>query len=225
MYDEVRNKTKLRDVHSDLQNVDIIEGNLLDVETLRQVVTDSKAVFVAVGPNGNKPGTTLNQDCITALIETLRHLRDSGKTMKLPRIVFLSSASIIDPLCKNMPHFVHQLILTAVSNQYDDLRVAERLLQSDKSWLPYTCINPGGFSEDAPKGHILSTEEQQTPIAIGDIAAGMIEVAGSNGDHWDCKNVSVLSKTKPRFEWWLIPVNLALGLLVHYFPWLYPYLT
>lgn len=107
---------------------------------------------------------------------------------------------------------------------YDDLRVAEKFLREYEDYISMTFIKPGGLVHDAQKGHQLSMERQQTPLGWLDLAAGMVEVADAEVDVLDMKNVSVLpNATDVKFPW-QAPFVLAQGLLVRFFPFMYPYL-
>jgi hypothetical protein len=116
------------------------------------------------------------------------------------------------------------MLLAGASNVYADLIKAEEYLRSQDSWIASTFVKPGGLVHDKQKGHELSTERQQTFLSFLDLAAGMVEVADTEGDKWDMKNVSVLPTARDvKFEW-MAPINLVKGLLCHFFTSTYRWL-
>lgn len=85
-------------------------------------------------------------------------------------------------------------------------------------------IKPGGLVHDAQKGHELSTERQQTFLSFLDLAAGMVEAGQAEDGKWDMKDVSVVPTAKDVKIEWRVPYFVAQGLLLHFFPWMWPYI-
>jgi putative NADH-flavin reductase len=223
----VRSKSKMLRLSPELsaaQNVRIFEGDLDDVSLISECISGTTAVFMAVAVSDNVPGCTIAQDTAHVVVAAMEKLRSRDPDVKLPRIIVLSSASLDDYLCRDLPHFVHWMLFTCCSNVYADLIKAEQYLRSQESWITSTFIKPGGLVHDDQKGHMLSTETQQTFLSFLDLAAGMVEVADTEGDKWDMKNVSVLPTAKDvKFEW-MAPINLVKGLLCHFFSSAYLFL-
>ena len=104
---------------------------------------------------------------------------------------------------KDFPAAAYAVLERAAGHVYHDLRLAEEYLRSHE-WIKQVYIKPGGLVHDTPKGHILSTERQQTFLSFLDLAAGMVEVADADDDKWDLKNVSVIPASPgTRFEWFV----------------------
>lgn len=223
----VRSKSKLLHLSPELAsatNVKIFEGSLEDVDLISDCIRGTRAVFMAVAVSDNVPGCRIAQDTTRVVVAAMEKLRSKAPNQKLPRVIVLSSASLDDYLCRDMPRFVHWMLLACASHVYADLRKAEAYLRSQESWITSVFIKPGGLVHDKQKGHALSTEKQQTFLSFLDMAAGMVEVADAEDDKWDMKNVSVLPTAKDvKFEW-MAPINLVKGLLCHFFPSTYPWL-
>ena len=209
----------LPNIH-DNKNVDIFEGRLDDVDLLANCIRGTRTVFLTVAVTDNVPGCTIAQDTARVVISALEKLK--AESMKLPKLVVLSSASLEPKLMSQEPKFVHSIALYAFSNIYNDLRAAEELLRSKEALMSITFIKPGGLSHDAQKGHVLSTEVARSPLSFLDLAAGMVEVADSDSGQYDMKNVAVIATAKDvAFP---SPLPVIRGLLFHFFPWMYRYL-
>ena len=204
--------------------IQIYEGDLENIPLIASCISGTRAVFLVVAVQRNVPGCHIAQDSARVIVSAMQQLREQKPNEKLPRLVVLSSSSIEPHLCRNMPGFVHAMLFASCSNIYKDLIEAEKLLRSDGDWITSTFIKPGGLSHDKQKGHKISFETQQTPLGWLDLAAGMVEVADADDETYDMKNVSVLpTATDVAFPWYA-PLGLFQGLLIHFFPGLYPYL-
>lgn len=78
---------------------------------------------------------------------------------------------------------------------------------------------------DEQRGHEVSTERSRTLLSFLDLAAGMVEVADAEGDHWDMKDVSVLPTARDVRIEWRVPICSLKGLLYHFLPALYWHLN
>lgn len=202
------------------------EGNISDITTLSVCMAGTRAVFLTVAVVDNVPGCSIALDTAHSVVSALQMLRDTNADARLPKLIVLSSQSLDDHLCLNMPKFVHWVATTAFSNIYQDLRNAEAYLRLNGDWLSATFIKPGGLSSDVQNGHMISTDppNEQAFLSFLDLAAGMVEVADTEGDMWDMKNVIVQPVGDgAKFEWralvWMIK-----GLFLHFIPGLYPWL-
>jgi putative NADH-flavin reductase len=224
----VRSKTKLEKLFPGAlsnPNIHIFEGSISDIKVLQACLKGSKAAFLTVAVSANIPGCSIAQDTATSVIEALQGLREHDKTLKPPRLVVLSSASMDDKFWINTPAFVHQILGKASSYIYADLGVAESILRKEEDWLSSVFVMPGGIVHDEQKGHELSATKQQTFVSFLDVAAGMIECADEEGERWDGAHVSVVlaNGAKARILW-SVPVYMIRGMLCHFFPWSYPYI-
>jgi hypothetical protein len=113
---------------------------------------------------------------------------------------------------------------TALSYIYSDLRLAEDFLPPHE-WIKQVYIKPGGLVQNKPHGDILSTERQETFLSFINLAAGKVEVADADDDKWDFKNVSVVPASPGTKIGWMVPYYCLVGLLFHFLPWSYPYLS
>ena len=202
----VRSKEKLLTQRPELEslpNVTIFEGQLQNVETLADCLTGTTAAFLAIGETDNVPGTSVAQEQAKAAVAALELIREQDPNARLPQLIVLSSASLERKLMQDFPAAAYAVLERAAGHVYDDLRLAEEYLRSHE-WIKQVYIKPGGLVHDIPKGHILSTERQQTFLSFLDLAAGMVEVAEADDDTWDLKNVSVIPAAPgTRFEWFV----------------------
>jgi putative NADH-flavin reductase len=221
-----RSKSKLQNLQPNIlagQNVQIFEGSLSDTEIIRDCIKDTHAVFLAVAVGGNVPGNTIAQDTARVVIAAMRQLRDANAAVKLPKLIVLSAAPTEPAFVKDMPSFALNLLLRAESNIYSDLNAAERLLRDQQHWLSITFLKPGALTIDTQKGHRLTTQEPKGVVSFMDLAAAMVEVADA-GDEWDGKSVSIDPVASDvAFPWQNIPL-LVMGLVYHFFPWIYGWL-
>ncbi|KAK3684470.1 hypothetical protein LTR37_020247 [Vermiconidia calcicola] len=222
-----RSKQKLlsmRPTLSSSPNVAIFEGTLRDTDTLTDCITGTNAVFLAAAASDNIPGCTVAQEQARAVIEALKNLRKRDPQARLPQLVVLSSSSLEPHLVENIPPIGRWVLHTAASHVYADLRLAEQFLRSH-DWVKMVFVKPGGLSHDKPRGHVFSTERQQTFLSFLDLAAGMVELADSADDRWDMKNVSVNPASPGTAVEWRIPYFALKGITWHFLPFLYPHLS
>lgn len=164
---------------------------------------------------------------MATVIAALQKLKaEAPPGLKLPKLVLLSSSTIDDHLARHMPWWFRPVMLTAASNVYQDLRVAEALLRSHVSWVDTIFIKPGGLSVDVSSGHRLTLDEEDSFLSYLDLSAGMIEAIEDEEGRYNGRNVGVVNAKKgvsakfPRGT----PLCLLMGLVRHYCPWLHPYL-
>lgn len=204
------------------ENVRIFDGRLDDIDLLASCIRGTRAVFLAVAVNDNIPACSIAMDTARVVITVLERLK--SEDTKLPKLVVLSSASLEPKLMSETPRFVHSVALTAFSNIYADLRVAEELLRSKEPLVSTIFVKPGALCHDAQKGHVLSLKFANSPLSFMDLAAGMVEAVESSSGQYDMKNVAVNATAKdvafPREA----PLAILRGLLFHFFPWTYQYL-
>lgn len=229
-----RSKSKLLDQKPQLANdprIHIFEGSLDDIALLANCCRGVRAVFMTVAAQNNRPGCSIAQDQARQVIATMQALREenekstSSAASRLPTLIMLSSATTEPHLCRNMPSFARTVLHLALSNVYADLEAAERMLRAESGWLDVVYFKPGAISHDVQGGHVLSTEEQASPVSYLDVAAGMVECGEEGGGgRFVGMGVSVLPKAEKVKVPWEAPVSLVQGLLVHFFPWLYAWM-
>lgn len=218
-----RSKQKLAKLcPASLENkrVTVFEGSLDDNDLLADCLRDTRAAFLAVAVTGNKPGNTLALDTARQVVSSLERLRDKEPSIRLPKLVVLSSASTEHRLMSATPHFLLNLLYCANFHIYNDLKEAEKFIRS-KDWIAATFIKPGALSVDEQRGHVLNLTEAKSPVSFLDLAAGMIEAADE--EQYDGKAVAVNATGSVAFPW-QAPGKLSRGLLCYFFPLLYPYL-
>jgi hypothetical protein len=251
-----RSKSKLhRLTPATLSNpqVRVFEGNLQDVELIKNCIRGTRAVFLVVAIVDNMPGCTIAYDTAQTVVSALEILRKESEpesesesedgtetgavvavtqggptkaraTIKIPKLLILSSASLEPTFCDDVPRVVHTILTLAVSHLYSDLQSAEQFLRSHSEWISSTFIKPGGLVKDRQGGHEISLVTSKTPLSFLDLAAGMVEVADDDGNRYDGRNVSVLPKAVDvGFPWEGVYFAFT-GLLFHFMPWTYRFL-
>ena len=222
-----RNRSKLLRLLPEIEStcqVDIIEGSISDIPLLTSCVRDCRAVFLVVSTNDNIPGCRVAQDTATGVLRALESLKETSKGNPVPKLVLRSSATIADHLSRHTPRLLRAMLLRSASNVYNDLRETEKLLRAHEHWLTTIYIKPGALSVDQQRGHALSLTDEESPVSYLDLAAAMIEAVEDEEGRYDLRNVGVVNRNgKPKFPSGT-PMCILMGLLSHFFPFLYPYL-
>ncbi len=219
-----RSRAKLERLSPELaahENVRIFEGALDNISLIVDCLRGTNAVFVVIGNNVSHPGMRMVEDGAQSLVAALCHIRNRDPSAQLPKILILTSSSINPILNRQKPAFLLKVLRTALSYAYADLEHAEAFLRLHKSWLNVTFIQPPGLTNDVQKGHTLSTEHTHGFISYPDLAAGMIEVAETEGEEYNWKGVAVVPTAKDVKFAWEAPKNLVRGLFSHYLPTVY----
>ena len=217
----VRSKSKLEKLSPQAvaqDNVHVFSGALTDIPLLADCIAGTDAVFVVLGNNVSFPGVRVVQEGAHSVVAALSHIRAQDSNAKLPKLLFLTSAGINPYLNRQAPAFLMKVLHAALTYSYEDLEHTEAFLKLQKSWLDVTFIQPGALVDDVQKGHRLSTENTHGLISYPDLAAGMIEVAKTEGEQYSWKGVAVVPTAKDvKFDW-DTPKNLVRGLFSAYFP-------
>ena len=220
-----RNKAKLMRMiptAGENERLQIFEGQIDNVDLFASCVRGCKVVFLTVSMNDNIPGCRVAQDTTITLLSALKRLK--AEAVKIPKIVVLSSASLEERLCRNLPRLGHWVVVRANSNVYEDLRVQERMLRAEEEWLSSIFMKPGGLVVDKQRGHKLDLELQNTFVSYLDLAAAMVEAADDPDNLYGMKDITVQNiNGSAKFPLWLPPLAIC-GLLRHFFPWLHPIL-
>lgn len=220
-----RSKAKLaRTCPASAENkrVSVFEGQLDDVELVANCIRGTRAVFLAVAIIDNMPGCTIAQETAQHVVAAMERLR--AEKASLPKLIVLSSASLDESMSADTPPVVHSVLSTAVSYLYDDLEKAEIYLRARGDWISTIFMKPGGLVKDKQGGHRLSLHNAKTPLSFLDLAAGMIEVADSQDNQYDMKNVSVLPTASHVAFPWEGVYFVFTGLCYHFMPWTYRFM-
>jgi hypothetical protein len=171
--------------------------------------------------------TPVSQDSAIAVIAALKNIKGKAQPgLKLPALVLLSSATIDDYLSRHMPSWFRPIMLAAASHVYEDLRVAEKIMRAESSWLSCIFIKPAGLSPDVSRGHRLTLDEEESFISYLDLSAGMIEAAQDPEGRYEGRNVGVVNAKRGNGAKFPsgTPMCILMGLVRHFFPWSHPYL-
>ena len=239
----------------DNKQVTVFAGSINDAELIESCVKDTQAIFMVATTNDNVPGCRVSQvrlhpspfhfplslpktltqanahtrlqDSAIAVIGALKNIKAKAQPgLKLPSLVLLSSATIDDYLSRHMPGWFRPIMLAAASHVYEDLRVAEKIMRAESSWLSCIFIKPAGLSPDVSRGHRLTLDEEESFISYLDLSAGMIEAAQDPEGRYEGRNVGVVNAkrgTGAKFPSGT-PMCILMGLIRHFFPWSHPYL-
>lgn len=223
----VRSEAKLFDAQPELQTnqqISIYEGDLEDIDLIKNCMSDTKAVFLAVALSENMPGCSIAFDTATIVVQALKRMQSEKPGSRLPRLVILSSSSVSEKFWKGVPNFVHNTIFCANCHIYVDLQKAEKYLREQEDWLTCTFVKPGGLSDDIPRGYLLKPENSHTFMSYADLANAMIEVADDTDGQWDMKDVGIVPKTTGASMEYKVVYVLTKGLVAGLFPNFYMYL-
>jgi len=194
----VRSKAKLSSMFPGIlenKQVTIFEGTNQDVSLVASCISKVSAAFVVVATNDSIPGTRVAQDTANVIIAACSYIKSQDPSTALPRLLFLSSASVNPVFSKEMPRIAHEMLFNSLWYIYTDLEYAEKNLRLHRSWLDVVFIQPGGLAQAARTGHSISQEKQGGGwMAFADLAAGMIEIADSGDYSWSGVAVRPTSK-------------------------------
>ncbi|KKK22285.1 aflO/ omtB/ dmtA/ O-methyltransferase B [Aspergillus ochraceoroseus] len=172
--------------------VSVFEGGLHSDGIIDECLRGTDAVFLVVAIVDNMPGCTVAMETAEVVVASLQRLKAASPTMRPPRLIMLSSASLEESFCDDVPPGVHWVLKTAVSHLYHDLAAAETFLRAQSDWLSATFVKPGGLVHDEARGHEVRLDKAKTPLSFLDLAGGMIEVAEAVDDRYDMHSVSVI---------------------------------
>lgn len=223
-----RNKNKLLRILPEAatdKRIEVFEGSINDVELLTSCLRNCRAVFLVASTNDNVPGCRVGQDTAISVIRALQVLKsESGNNARIPKLVLLSSVTIDDHLSRKTPSLLRSILLRSASNVYNDLRETEKLLRAQEDWITTIFVKPGALSVDEQRGHALSLTKADSPVSYLDLAAAMIEAADDDDGRYDLKSVGVVNTNGKASFPKGTPLCILMGLISHYFPFLYPYL-
>jgi putative NADH-flavin reductase len=162
----VRNR---RTLPPDLGAIGVIEGDVMDRESVETTIGGCDVVFSALGSDGIGP-TTLYSQATRNIISAMGH---SGAT----RLLVVSSAGVDDD--PNMNFFSRRIFLPLVlRNVLADMREMEREIEA--SGLVWTIVRPGRLT-DGPRTGLYRANDRFVPergreISRADVADFMYRV-------------------------------------------------
>jgi len=225
----VRSEKRLASIVPDAlmnPNVKIFEGQVDDVAKLAACLAHPvTAVFSCLAASKSVPGTNIALDTAHSTIAALISLRLNNHSVKLPKVLVISSSSVNEHLSRNISPLIHNLVLRCFSYVYDDLRRAEAYYRLHHQWMTVIFVQPSGLSHDVEAGFRLTTDAAFLDfISFLDLAAGFVQIAkdseGDAGKIYDWKGVAVLPIGKGAKNG-APPWAVLTGLLYHYFPMTY----
>ncbi|MES2429052.1 MAG: SDR family oxidoreductase [Bacteroidota bacterium] len=170
----VRDPTKLVLQHT---NLEIIKGDVLNLESFKQHLENKDAVISALGVSGgvfgDKPTTTYSQGNANLLAA----MKKAGVT----RAFFISASALdISPVLPFYVRFVAKYILQKLlKNMYHDLRIMEDLVKaSDINW---TIMRPPRLTD----GPIT----RQYRLAVGHFLKNCLKISRADVAHYMVNNL------------------------------------
>ncbi|KAI7541168.1 hypothetical protein KC331_g8738 [Hortaea werneckii] len=220
----VRNKTKLLTQFPDLEStkafeLHIFEGTPDDGTSLKRCLEGAEVVHMCIATNESKPGLSLAQDTMKAIISALEQLREeAGATYTKPTVLMLRSAGINEKFQsgresgKQVGHFVLHYV-------YTDLQLACDLLSSTVKEAPglldYIIVDPPALHNadgTTRTGHKLVVDEMPpTSLMYADLGAAFCEIA-ERKDEFVGKAVGVAATGEVTQTWGVLLGYLGQGL-------------
>ncbi|KAF4974542.1 hypothetical protein FZEAL_8566 [Fusarium zealandicum] len=223
----VRSKSKLLREFPHLEshsNVECWEGQLNDVQKIKDCLDGADIIICALGENSNIPGIRVLQGLSISIIDALTELQnDSGSSFKIPRLILLSSSTWHPRFAAMVPAPILWLIRKAFYYPYFDLRQATSILSNSPELLSLLLVHPPAIVESEPSGVNISTEEVNLTVAYADLGAGFAELATNPAfDKLEAVGVSsrgggAYGKYGPEIAWRIIT-----GLISGYVPGYWP---
>lgn len=218
----VRSKSKLLKAFPNLEKAtalrtQIIEGSSTDPAALEDCLDDADVVFMCVGSNESKAGTSLSFDTANAIIRTLQMLRKlQGSEYKIPTIIQLRSASLNPALARQAPRLVRRAVSFCLHYNYEDIKRACALYEvaASQDLLDYIFVDPptihdaDGITRTGYK--LISTETQETALSYADLGAAICEIA-AQGDELRNQPVGVTATGNVKVTWGVLAGFLARG--------------
>jgi hypothetical protein len=112
----VRSKAKLQKLFPKLEetasvDVSIYKGNSTDSDALGKCLNGMDVIFLCIGRNDSKPGTSLMHDTSLAIIDALKNMqKSSGDAYRTATVLFLRAGPINPVFKKQMP--IYPLVLS-----------------------------------------------------------------------------------------------------------------
>jgi|GEM_PF-1148670 len=128
----VRDKNKL--VHEAHNNLSIVQGDGLDLDTMTAAMKGHDAIICTVGSKGLKASSTMS-DIVKNLIVAM-------KQNQISKIIYCASAGIH----REVPGVMGKLIMFLLRNPLKDHRRSYEMLK--ESGLDYTVVRPMGLADE-----------------------------------------------------------------------------
>ena len=218
----VRSKTKLLRIFEGVEeftkaSIRIFEGSSTDTATLEPCLRDVSVVFMCVGQNESKRGSTLSYDSVLSIVSTLKTLRKlEGSTYNIPTIVQLRSASLNPVLAKQAPKIVHKIVSFCLHYNYADMKSACMILQNaaKEGYLSYVFVDPPTIHDSNGREQsgykLIHNEKQATALSYADLGAALCEI-GLHPESFRNQAIGVTATGRVKETWGVLIGYLANG--------------
>jgi hypothetical protein len=218
----VRSKSKLLKAFPKLEEtsslrIRIVEGTSTDTAALEPCLENAAVLFMCVGQNESKRGSTLSYDTAAAIIDTLKNLRKlQGSEYRTPTTLQLRTASLNPALARQVPWLVHKIVSSCLHYNYADIKRACNLYESaaEESLLDYIFVDPptihdaDGTTRTGYK--LILTEKQETALSYTDLGAALCEIAERAAEFRN-QAVGVTATSKVKATWGVLAGYLVGG--------------
>lgn len=219
----VRSKSKLLQAFPKLDEttaairIRIVEGTSTDPAALEPCLDDAAVVFMCVGSNESRRGTTLSSDTAAAMVDALQRLRTRrGAGYQTPTVLQLRTASLNPALARQAPRIVRAIVAFCMHHHYADMQRACALYESaaTETVLHYVWVDPPTIHDaagTARTGHrLIATEAQRTALSYADLGAAMCEIARRRAEFRN-RPVGVTATGRVRATWRVLAGYLLTG--------------
>lgn len=172
-------------------------SNYDDLETLEDILEDVSTVYVALSMPLGQSGT-LNRDCIQSVCAVLR--RKLPKGAKSPTNIVLLASGGTNPTV--VGDHISSVTNYLLFDQYGDLRLAQKYLEQQQSWLRWSTICPGAIvdvreaTSQWTEVSLAQNEGPKGPISYARLATAMLEAGEGSSDKHNHKYLTPLPTTK-----------------------------
>ncbi|KAM0820925.1 putative NAD(P)-binding domain-containing protein [Seiridium cardinale] len=175
----VRSKAKLLRLFPELEaspTSKIWEGQLDNVDTMKDCLRGADIIICTLGENQDIPGLHVLQDGARSMMAAL-DLLQTEDGWKKPRLIFLSSATLNARFAAATPAPMIWILRTAFCHPYADLLAAQAIFTAKPHLLSLLLVQPPAIVEDDATGHEISTESVRLAVSYADLGAAFAELA------------------------------------------------
>ncbi|KAF6816409.1 sterigmatocystin biosynthesis-like protein [Colletotrichum sojae] len=194
----VRSPQKLLALFPDLKsrsNVEVVEGQVTDVERVRSFLSGADTIIATLGENDNRPDVNVLTGFSRTVVAALKQLRNEDEDWKAPWVIQLSSSTWNEKVEAKQPAVLCWLIKHAFYYPYADLVRAHNTFQrgEEDGALRLLLVQPGLLVEEEASGHVISVDDIGMAVSYADLGAGFADVVMEER-YRDIKALGVTSK-------------------------------
>lgn len=153
---------------SSCSDITVIEGDVLDPQSVATAVDGTDAVLCLLGKTPNNPADIVSRGT--------EHIITAMETREINRLVVLTSMGL-GASVRTLPWYVRIATATVLHELMADKARQEELVMG--STLEWTIVRPGGLTDRPPTGeYVHGTDSEMTaaPISRADVAAFLLQI-------------------------------------------------